>query len=173
MKQPYQDGYIRRTKRRAGPDRWEFLWRETDHSGIRIRRTAIIGTVEQYPEVLAAHRQLAAEFGNQADKVVAEARARSQEQVAEPVPEKMQRVAHEAITFARDRSLVVNTDADQIIIADAGPHPAGGLPPITYIAGGLEDGNIRKAVCDILEGGEVAFLFECLKQRRFLRDAAR
>jgi hypothetical protein len=51
----------------------------------------------------------------------------------------------------------VNTDADQIIIADAGPHPAGGLPPITYIAGGLEDGTIRKAVCDILEGGAVRF----------------
>jgi integrase len=54
MKQPYQDGYIRRTKRRAGPDRWEFLWRETDHSGIRIRRTAIIGTVEQYPTETSA-----------------------------------------------------------------------------------------------------------------------
>jgi hypothetical protein len=49
MKQSYQYGYIRRTKRKACPDRWEFLWRETDHTGARVRRTAIIGTVEQYP----------------------------------------------------------------------------------------------------------------------------
>jgi AAA domain, putative AbiEii toxin, Type IV TA system len=63
----------------------------------------------------------------------------------------------QVIIVTHNANLVVNTDADQIIIADAGPHPAGGLPPITYIAGGLEDGAIRKAVCDILEGGEVAF----------------
>ena len=55
-------------------------------------------------EVLAAHRQLAAEFGNQANKIVAEARARIQRQVAEHVPERMQRVAQEAVTFARERS---------------------------------------------------------------------
>ena len=29
--------------------------------------------------------------------------------------------------------------------------------PITYVAGGLEDGTIRKPVCNILEGGEEAF----------------
>jgi hypothetical protein len=46
---------------------------------------------------------------------------------------------------------------DQIIVAAAGPHPSGGLPPITYVAGGLESAEIRKAVCDILEGGEAAF----------------
>jgi hypothetical protein len=54
-------------------------------------------------------------------------------------------------------NLVINTDADQIIIASVGAHPAGGLPPITYVAGGLEDVNIRTQVCDILEGGEDAF----------------
>jgi hypothetical protein len=33
---------------------WEFLWREDDASGKRLRRTAVIGTVEQYPtEALA------------------------------------------------------------------------------------------------------------------------
>lgn len=63
----------------------------------------------------------------------------------------------QVIIVTHNANLVVNTDADQIIIADAGPHLAGGLPPITYIAGGLEDGTIRKAVCDILEGGEIAF----------------
>jgi hypothetical protein len=53
--------------------------------------------------------------------------------------------------------LVINTDADQIIIAESGPHPHGALPPITYYAGGLEEENIRSAVCNILEGGEDAF----------------
>jgi len=67
------------------------------------------------------------------------------------------RKKRQVIIVTHNANLVINTDADQIIIADAGPHPAGGLPPITYTAGGLEDGTIRKAVCDILEGGENAF----------------
>ncbi len=40
-----------------------------------------------------------------------------------------------------------STDADQIIVAEAGPHQRGELPDITYVAGGLERANIRKAVC--------------------------
>jgi hypothetical protein len=54
-------------------------------------------------------------------------------------------------------NLVVNADADQIIVAEAGPHAQGELPPIRYVSGGLEDKFIRKLVCDILEGGERAF----------------
>ncbi|CEJ11294.1 hypothetical protein BN1110_01581 [bacterium YEK0313] len=63
----------------------------------------------------------------------------------------------QVIMVTHNANLVINTDADQIIVAAAGPHPSGGLPPITYVAGGLENTGIRKAVCDILEGGEVAF----------------
>lgn len=63
----------------------------------------------------------------------------------------------QVIIVTHNANLVVNTDADQIIIASAGPHQSGGLPLISYVAGGLEDANIRKAVCDILEGGEEAF----------------
>jgi len=63
----------------------------------------------------------------------------------------------QVIIVTHNANLVINTDADQVIIACAGPHPAGGLPPISYIAGGLEDANIREAVCNILEGGEEAF----------------
>ncbi|CAK0763107.1 AAA family ATPase [uncultured Gammaproteobacteria bacterium] len=63
----------------------------------------------------------------------------------------------QVIMVTHNANLVINTDADQIIVADAGPHSAGGLPPITYRAGGLENADIRKAVCDILEGGEEAF----------------
>jgi integrase len=49
MRQCYQRGCLRRTKRKAGPDRWEYLWRENDVTGKRVRRTAVIGTVAQYP----------------------------------------------------------------------------------------------------------------------------
>ncbi len=62
----------------------------------------------------------------------------------------------QVIMVTHNANLVVNTDADQIIIADAGPHPNGGLPPITYQGGGLETSDIRDAVCLILEGGEPA-----------------
>nr|WP_233902041.1 AAA family ATPase [Paracoccus denitrificans] len=63
----------------------------------------------------------------------------------------------QVIMVTHNANLVINTDADQIIIAEAGPHPHGALPPITYKSGGLENAEIRKAVCDILEGGEGAF----------------
>src|SRR6266481_5855649 len=49
MRQRYQRGCIRCTKRKAGPDRWEYLWRENDVTGKRVHRTAVIGTVGQYP----------------------------------------------------------------------------------------------------------------------------
>jgi len=63
----------------------------------------------------------------------------------------------QVIMVTHNANLVVNTDADQIIIAQVGPHPEGALPPITYRSGGLENADIRKTVCDVLEGGEVAF----------------
>ena len=63
----------------------------------------------------------------------------------------------QVIMVTHNANLVVNTDAEQIIIAEAGPHPPGALPPISYRSGGLEDAEIRTAVCDILEGGEGAF----------------
>lgn len=63
----------------------------------------------------------------------------------------------QVIMVTHNANLVINTDADQIIIAEAGPHPHGKLPLITYRSGGLESADIRKAVCDILEGGEGAF----------------
>jgi conjugative relaxase-like TrwC/TraI family protein len=55
-------------------------------------------------EVLAAHRQMAAEFGNQADKVVREARERSQLQSHERGQDDSRQVARQAVTYARDRS---------------------------------------------------------------------
>ena len=67
------------------------------------------------------------------------------------------KVKRQVIIVTHNANLVVNTDADQIIIANAGPHVPGGLPPITYVAGGLDEEHIRKGVCNILEGGEAAF----------------
>jgi len=55
-------------------------------------------------EVLAAHRQIAAEFGNQADAVVRAAQKHRHSQAHErPAAERTQQ-AHSAVTFARDRS---------------------------------------------------------------------
>ncbi|MEO6804850.1 MAG: MobF family relaxase [Edaphobacter sp.] len=53
-------------------------------------------------EVLRAHRQLAREFGNQADRVVAEARERAQQQTQQIAPNSA-RKAQEAVTFAKER----------------------------------------------------------------------
>jgi hypothetical protein len=63
----------------------------------------------------------------------------------------------QVIIVTHNANLVINTDADQIIVAEAIPPSDGGLPSFTYVAGGLEDARIRKIVCDILEGGEKAF----------------
>ena len=63
----------------------------------------------------------------------------------------------QVIMVTHNANLVVNTDADQVIVAEAGSHEDGALPPISYSAGGLEREEIRRAVCDILEGGEAAF----------------
>lgn len=63
----------------------------------------------------------------------------------------------QVIMVTHNANLVINTDADQIIIAECGSHPQGSLPSISYQSGGLENAEIRKAVCDILEGGENAF----------------
>lgn len=67
------------------------------------------------------------------------------------------KTSRQVIMVTHNANLVVNTDADQIIIAECGPHSAGQLPPITYTSGGLEDRAIRDRVCEILEGGETAF----------------
>lgn len=67
------------------------------------------------------------------------------------------KVKRQVIIVTHNANLVINTDADQIIVAEAGPYQGSGLPPITYRSGGLDNASIRKAVCDILEGGEAAF----------------
>ncbi len=63
----------------------------------------------------------------------------------------------QVIIVTHNANLIVNTDADQVIVASAGPHRPGTLPKISYTAGGLENPTIRREVCEILEGGEQAF----------------
>ena len=45
----HQRGYLRCAKRKKGPAKWEFLWREVGPTGELIRRTTVIGSIEQYP----------------------------------------------------------------------------------------------------------------------------
>jgi conjugative relaxase-like TrwC/TraI family protein len=68
-------------------------------------------------EVLKAHKELAASFGNQADQVVANARARAQNEQQQP---KLTTPAKEAVTFARDNIFEREAVADErTILRDA------------------------------------------------------
>ena len=49
MRVTYQRGHLRCVKRKNDSPCWEFMWREQDASSKRIRRTAIVGTGDQYP----------------------------------------------------------------------------------------------------------------------------
>ncbi len=49
MRVRYQRGYLRLGHRKTGPDCWEFLWWDIELTGQRVRRKAVIGTVQQYP----------------------------------------------------------------------------------------------------------------------------
>lgn len=68
------------------------------------------------------------------------------------------------IIITHNPNLVINTDAEQVIVA-ASALRGNGLPTINYTCGSLEslegdgslDGSIREAVCRIMEGGKDAF----------------
>jgi energy-coupling factor transporter ATP-binding protein EcfA2 len=64
----------------------------------------------------------------------------------------------QVIMVTHNANLVVNTDADQIIVANVGASIGGGLPAISYESGGLDEQRMRTLVCKILEGGERAFM---------------
>ncbi len=52
------------------------------------------------------------------------------------------------IIATHDANIVVNSNAEQIIIANNDKEE------LSYITGGLEDAYIREMICDILEGGQ-------------------
>jgi ABC-type lipoprotein export system ATPase subunit len=64
----------------------------------------------------------------------------------------------QVIMVTHNANLVVNTDADQIIVATSERKEDGGLPTIKYSSGSIENPDIRKEVCRLLEGGRRAFL---------------
>lgn len=72
------------------------------------------------------------------------------------------RQRRQVIIITHNPNLVVNTDADQVIIASA-HRRQNGLPTISYESGALETPatavatSIRESVCGILEGGSEAF----------------
>lgn len=63
----------------------------------------------------------------------------------------------QVIMVTHNANLVVNTDSDQVVVAEASRKAATGLPDVTYRSGGLEDSELRAQVCRLLEGGEEAF----------------
>ncbi len=76
---------------------------KTGHSGPEAAQIAAHATRDSKQilppeEVLKAHREIAAEFGNQADKVIAEARERAQTQERRPDAEER---AREAVSYAK------------------------------------------------------------------------
>ncbi len=54
MRASFQTGSITKSKRKRGPDVWQFRWREEDASGSIVRRKIAVGTVEKYPTKTAA-----------------------------------------------------------------------------------------------------------------------
>jgi hypothetical protein len=74
------------------------------------------------------------------------------------------KVRRQVIVITHNPNLVVNPDADQVVIATA-DRKEGSLPRFAYKTGSLESSTgIREAVCRILEGGEAAFL---QRERRY------
>src|SRR5271169_3095945 len=63
-------------------------------------------------EVMEAHRQLAAKFGNQADRIVLEARERAHTQEQNRVPDSTRR-AQEAVSYAKERNFEREAVIDQ------------------------------------------------------------
>ena len=64
----------------------------------------------------------------------------------------------QVIIVTHNANLVVNTDADQVIVASSARNLNAALPDIFYETGSIENPAIRALVCKILEGGERAFL---------------
>ena len=69
----------------------------------------------------------------------------------------------QVIVITHNPNLVVNTDAEQVIVATA-DRQQGAFPNFSYQSGSLENPSIRSRVCSILEGGEKAFL---QRERRY------
>ncbi|HEY2467772.1 MAG TPA: AAA family ATPase [Terracidiphilus sp.] len=61
------------------------------------------------------------------------------------------------VVVTHNANLVVNTDADQVIVATSERTADKPLPTMTYDSGSIENPDIRKLICRLLEGGQRAF----------------
>jgi hypothetical protein len=75
----------------------------------------------------------------------------------------------QVIMVTHNANLVVNTDADQVIIACSERTNPSDLPNIAYEAGGLEEPWVREEVCALLEGGRDAFRARARRYRALVR----
>jgi energy-coupling factor transporter ATP-binding protein EcfA2 len=82
------------------------------------------------------------------------------------------RARRQVIVVTHNANLVVNTDADQVIVASSQRTEQGGLPTITYQSGSLENPEIRGAVCRLLEGGQRAFLERARRYRLHVDESS-
>ena len=60
----YQNGHVRSRKRKYGSVCWEFRWRDRDRSGKPVRRTSVIGTIEEYPTNVKVVQELMRHAGS-------------------------------------------------------------------------------------------------------------
>jgi len=67
------------------------------------------------------------------------------------------RKRRQVVMVTHNANLVVNTDADQVIVAESVQGTEGSLPTISYQSGSLENPVTRALVCQVLEGGERPF----------------
>lgn len=67
------------------------------------------------------------------------------------------KVRRQVIVITHNPNLVVNSDSEQIVVA-AAEKQSTGLPSIRYVSGAMENAAVRQQVCNILEGGNEAFL---------------
>jgi len=58
MAQRYQNGHLRKAKRKCGPDVWEFLWREQGPDRKQRQRTLTVGNVQKLPTHREAMTQI-------------------------------------------------------------------------------------------------------------------
>lgn len=67
------------------------------------------------------------------------------------------KIRRQIIVITHNPNLVVNSDTEQVVIA-SGEKQESGFPVIHYSSGALENTATRQQVCNILEGGNEAFL---------------
>ncbi len=120
-------------------------------------------------EVMAAHRKLAAEFGNQADTVVRAARARAHEQTQEVDPLRVR----EAVAFSRDKNFEREAVVDErALVRDALRR---GMGEITYaevrgnLASRLDSGEFRAVERPLSPGRQLTTARTIAAEQEILR----